>query len=111
MVPQGDGTFELILVVSIRTIIAYHSLRSRQSTTFSIPNVVNTKVKGVEAYATSDLLMPHPAKSGYWKIYGRLDDQIMHNTGEKVRNFSSEKRGHSLEFCQLQTNPGPLGKF
>jgi hypothetical protein len=90
MVPQGDDTFELILVVSGCMIIAYNSLKNRQSTTFSIPSVLNTKVKGVDAYATSDLLMPHPTKPGYWKVYGRLDDQIMHNTGEKVRSFSSK---------------------
>ncbi|TFY65192.1 hypothetical protein EVJ58_g2123 [Rhodofomes roseus] len=47
-------------------------------------------VDGVDAYATSDLLVPHPTKKGFWKIFGRTDDQIMHSTGEK-------------------TNPGPLG--
>ncbi|CAL1699337.1 unnamed protein product [Somion occarium] len=54
-----------------------------------IPAVFNTTVDGVDAYATNDLLSPHPTKPGYWKIFGRADDQIMHNTGEK-------------------TNPGPL---
>jgi hypothetical protein len=55
------------------------------------PVVINTKIDGRDAYATSDLLEPHPTKSGLWKIYGRKDDQIMLSTGEK-------------------TNPGPLGK-
>ncbi|KAK7677662.1 hypothetical protein QCA50_019353 [Cerrena zonata] len=54
-----------------------------------IPNILNTVIEGLDAYATSDLLSPHPTKPGYWRIYGRADDQIMHNTGEK-------------------TNPGPL---
>ncbi|KAH9917018.1 uncharacterized protein B0H18DRAFT_1123857 [Fomitopsis serialis] len=54
-----------------------------------VPNIINTKVDGADAYATSDLLVPHPTKKGFWKIYGRTDDQIMHSTGEK-------------------TNPGPL---
>ncbi|EIW79469.1 acetyl-CoA synthetase-like protein [Coniophora puteana RWD-64-598 SS2] len=49
----------------------------------------NTKVDGRDAYATSDLLIPHPTKAGFWKVFGRADDQIMHSTGEK-------------------TNPGPL---
>ncbi|OBZ73545.1 hypothetical protein A0H81_05885 [Grifola frondosa] len=53
------------------------------------PPSVITRVNGVDAYATSDLLMPHPSKPGYWRVFGRTDDQIMHNTGEK-------------------TNPGPL---
>ncbi|KAH8110860.1 acetyl-CoA synthetase-like protein [Phellopilus nigrolimitatus] len=56
------------------------------------PNVVNTQINGRDAYATSDLLAPHPTKPGYWKIVGRTDDQIMHSTGEK-------------------TNPGPLEKM
>ena len=47
--------------------------------------VINTVVDGVGAYDTKDLLVPHPTMPGYWKIYGRLDDQIMHSTGEKVR--------------------------
>lgn len=54
------------------------------------PVVFNTQVDGKDAYATSDLLLPHPTKPGLWKIYGRKDDQIMLSTGEK-------------------TNPGPLG--
>ena len=48
------------------------------------PNVFNTKVNGVDAYATSDLLAPHPTKEGLWTVFGRVDDQIMHSTGEKV---------------------------
>ncbi|KAH9955362.1 acetyl-CoA synthetase-like protein [Russula dissimulans] len=71
--PQGDGTFELVLVD--------HELHH--------PVVTNTRVDGRNAYATSDLLEPHPTKPGLWKIFGRKDDQIMLSTGEK-------------------TNPGPL---
>ncbi|KAI0062574.1 acetyl-CoA synthetase-like protein [Artomyces pyxidatus] len=71
--PQGDGSFELVLVD--------HELHH--------PIVTNTKVDGRDAYATSDLLLPHPTRQGLWKIYGRKDDQIMLSTGEK-------------------TNPGPL---
>ncbi|KAF8216298.1 hypothetical protein K438DRAFT_1796975 [Mycena galopus ATCC 62051] len=73
MVPYGDNTFELIMVSNI----------------FCKPAVLNTKVRGIDSYATSDLLMPHPTKPGYWKIFGRTDDLVMHSTGEK-------------------TNPGPL---
>ncbi|EIN04342.1 acetyl-CoA synthetase-like protein [Punctularia strigosozonata HHB-11173 SS5] len=72
-VPHGDGTYELILV-KCKT---------------SIPLVLNTKWNGTDAYATNDLLVPHPTKEGHWKIVGRADDQIMLSTGEK-------------------TNPGPL---
>ncbi|KAJ7185924.1 hypothetical protein C8R46DRAFT_388493 [Mycena filopes] len=73
MIPYGNNTFELVMVAN----------------DFCRPAVLNTKIRGVDAYATSDLLAPHPVKPGYWKIYGRTDDQIIHNTGEK-------------------TNPGPL---
>lgn len=46
--------------------------------------MTNTKVDGIDAYATSDLVTPHPTKKGLYKIVGRTDDQIMHSTGEKV---------------------------
>ncbi|PBK69905.1 acetyl-CoA synthetase-like protein [Armillaria solidipes] len=57
---------------------------------FSEPSVINTNVDGTDGFATSDLFIPHSTKPGYWKIIGRIDDQIVHNTGRK-------------------TNPGPLG--
>ena len=41
------------------------------------------------AFGTNDLFLPHPEKPGLWKIHGRLDDQIMLSTGEKVRFQSS----------------------
>ncbi|KAJ3847468.1 hypothetical protein EV368DRAFT_51127 [Lentinula lateritia] len=68
MMPHGENKFELIMV----------------SNEFSKPSVVNTKIDGIDAYATSDLLLPHPTVSGYWRIFGRVDDQIIHNTGEKT---------------------------
>ncbi|THH03024.1 hypothetical protein EW145_g6597 [Phellinidium pouzarii] len=70
---HGNNEYEIILIAS---------------GTFR-PTNINTTVNGREAYATSDLLSPHPTKKGYWKVIGRTDDQIMHSTGEK-------------------TNPGPL---
>ncbi|KAJ7233038.1 hypothetical protein C8J57DRAFT_1090832 [Mycena rebaudengoi] len=73
MVPHGDNTFELVMVSNV----------------FCRPSVLNTQIRGADAYATSDLMVPHPTKPGYWRIFGRSDDQIMHSTGEK-------------------TNPGPL---
>ncbi|KAH7912486.1 acetyl-CoA synthetase-like protein [Hygrophoropsis aurantiaca] len=72
-VPDGDGAYELVVV---------------SKPTQELP-VVNFKFRGVDAYASSDLLAPHPTKPGYWKILGRADDQITLSTGEK-------------------TNPGPL---
>ncbi|EIN05387.1 acetyl-CoA synthetase-like protein [Punctularia strigosozonata HHB-11173 SS5] len=72
--PFGDGTYELVVV----------------NDGVQKPLVLNSKWEGIDAYATSDLLTPHPTKKGYWSVYGRTDDQIMLSTGEK-------------------TNPGPLG--
>ncbi|KAJ6458386.1 hypothetical protein C8R47DRAFT_1203181 [Mycena vitilis] len=81
MIPYGNNTFELVVVCN----------------PFCTPAVLNTRVRGIDAYATSDLMVPHPTKPGYWKIYGRADDQIMHSTGEKV-----------VFFYYRSTNPGPL---
>ncbi|KAK0453913.1 hypothetical protein EV421DRAFT_2007167 [Armillaria borealis] len=67
MVADGPHSFELIAVKN----------------NFSEPSVINTNVDGADGFATSDLFTPHPTKPGYWKIIGRIDDQIMHNTGEK----------------------------
>ena len=50
--------------------------------------VHNTRVGDADAYATSDLVISHPTLPGYWRIFGRADDQLMHNTGEKVRIHS-----------------------
>ncbi|KAK0480581.1 hypothetical protein IW261DRAFT_1473414 [Armillaria novae-zelandiae] len=68
MVSNGNNLYEFVMVKN----------------DFGVPSVINTKINGVDAYATSDLLMPHPTKPGFWKIFGRSDDQIMHNTGEKT---------------------------
>ncbi|KAH8110847.1 acetyl-CoA synthetase-like protein [Phellopilus nigrolimitatus] len=75
-IDNGNNEFEVV-------VLATDSFR---------PNAINTKVNGRDAYATSDLVAPHPTKPGYWKVVGRTDDQIMHSTGEK-------------------TNPGPLEKM
>lgn len=51
-------------------------------------SLVNAKVDGLDAFITSDLLSPHPTRPGYYCVYGRADDQIMHATGEKVMIFA-----------------------
>ncbi|KAI0938637.1 putative NRPS-like protein biosynthetic cluster, variant 2 [Taiwanofungus camphoratus] len=73
LIPYGDGTYEFIAISHIT----------------NHPKVLNTKVGNHDAYATSDLLVPHPTKPSFWKVFGRADDQIMLSTGE-------------------MTNPGPL---
>ncbi|KAF7321145.1 General substrate transporter [Mycena chlorophos] len=64
--PQGDGTFECQFLQSDRH-------------TVSIDNM-----EGVRGYATSDLWMPHPQKPYLWKMVGRIDDVIVHSSGEKT---------------------------
>ncbi|KAK0458897.1 uncharacterized protein EV420DRAFT_1269857 [Desarmillaria tabescens] len=68
MVPKGNNTFELVIFSNDWNTLA----------------ICNTQVKGRDAYATSDLLEPHPTKEGFWRVFGRVDDQIMHSTGEKT---------------------------
>ncbi|KAI0700690.1 acetyl-CoA synthetase-like protein [Cerioporus squamosus] len=46
-------------------------------------NVVNMKIGEQDAYATNDLVVPHPTVPGLWKLYGRKDDQIVLSNGEK----------------------------
>ncbi|GBE89735.1 acetyl-CoA synthetase-like protein [Sparassis crispa] len=48
------------------------------------PFVINTTINGRPAYASSDLLQKHPTLPGYYRVYGRVDDQIMLSTGEKT---------------------------
>ena len=38
----------------------------------------------LDAYATNDLVAPHPTRPGLWKLLGRRDDQIVLSNGEKV---------------------------
>ncbi|KAJ7257509.1 putative aminoadipate reductase [Mycena haematopus] len=63
---QGDGTFECQFLTTDK-----HTL--------SVENM-----KGVKGYATSDLWMPHPERKHLWKMVGRIDDVIVHTSGEKT---------------------------
>ncbi|GJE98661.1 acetyl-CoA synthetase-like protein [Phanerochaete sordida] len=73
LVPAGPGIYELIAV---------------QTSTHFLP-VTNTKIGGRDGFATNDLLEKHPEKEGFWRIYGRADDQITLANG-------------------MKTNPGPI---
>ncbi|KAG5652630.1 putative secondary metabolism biosynthetic enzyme [Sphagnurus paluster] len=65
-VPQGDGTFEC------------------QFLTWENHHPMARNLEDVDGYATSDLWMPHPTKKGLWKIVGRIDDVLIHSSGEKT---------------------------
>ncbi|KAF9478063.1 putative aminoadipate reductase [Pholiota conissans] len=65
-IPQGDGTYELQFLSNPK-----HSL--------SVENLEDAR-----GYGTSDLFKPHPTKPNLWKIVGRVDDVIIHSSGEKT---------------------------
>ncbi|KNZ73642.1 L-aminoadipate-semialdehyde dehydrogenase large subunit [Termitomyces sp. J132] len=66
-IPQGDGTFELQLLVRLK-----------------LDLVKTTRLTDVQGFATADVFKRHPTKEGLWKIVGRLDDIITHSSGEKT---------------------------
>ncbi|KAJ7698943.1 hypothetical protein B0H17DRAFT_1167813 [Mycena rosella] len=65
-VPQGDGTYECQFLTTDT-----HSL--------PVENLLN-----VRGYATADLWVRHPSKDYLWKLVGRIDDVIVHSSGEKT---------------------------
>ncbi|KAG5723894.1 Linear gramicidin synthase subunit D [Termitomyces sp. T112] len=65
-VPQGDGSFEC----------QFLSHEKHETMLNNLPDG--------PGYATSDLWRPHPTKKGLWKIVGRIDDVIVHSSGEKT---------------------------
>ncbi|KAG6855913.1 hypothetical protein H0H87_009479 [Tephrocybe sp. NHM501043] len=65
-VPQEDGTFEC------------------QFLNWENHHPMASNLNDVEGYATSDLFVPHPTREGLWKIVGRIDDVIVHSSGEKT---------------------------
>lgn len=59
---------------------------------------MNTKEGDQDAYATSDIVVPHPTQPGRWKIVARADEQIVLSNGEKVRHvwFDLIIRGNDI---------------
>ncbi|KAK0230498.1 hypothetical protein IW262DRAFT_1478004 [Armillaria fumosa] len=84
--PSSDANFLDFLLPVIdnnKDAADIYTLR-RLKNVFSEPSVINTNVDDADGFAISDLFAPHPTKPGYWKIIGRIDDQIVHNTGKKT---------------------------
>ncbi|KAJ7228330.1 hypothetical protein GGX14DRAFT_384820 [Mycena pura] len=50
---------------------------------FHKPTQTNTVHDDVPAFASKDLLLPHPEKPGFWKFVCRIDDQITISLGMK----------------------------
>lgn len=50
----------------------------------------NCEIDGQKALATGDVVIKHATDPGLFKIVGRLDDQLVLSTGEKVRIYETE---------------------
>ena len=64
--PQGDGTFELVLLVSVLLPFSGQMLICMQANDQYPLAMYN--VPGQKAYATSDVFRPHPTREGLWKM-------------------------------------------
>ncbi|KAI1789126.1 acetyl-CoA synthetase-like protein [Ganoderma leucocontextum] len=73
--PMEDGTYEVVML---------------SPPELPLPRT-NTMVDGQDAYATSDIAIPHPTKPGLWKIVGRADEQIVLSNGEKTNPVPLEQ--------------------
>ncbi|KAJ7915475.1 hypothetical protein B0H13DRAFT_1999857 [Mycena leptocephala] len=51
---------------------------------FELVIKINTVYNDVSAFATKDLLSPHPEKPGFWKYICRMDDQVTLSMGMKL---------------------------
>ncbi|TBU23410.1 acetyl-CoA synthetase-like protein [Dichomitus squalens] len=92
--PMGDGTYEVVVL---------------SPPDLPLP-VTNTKVGDQDAYATSDLAVPHPTQPGLWKIVGRADEQIILSNGEKTNPVPLEKMINEDPFVKSSVMFG-RGKF
>ncbi|KAH7882112.1 putative aminoadipate reductase [Phlebopus sp. FC_14] len=65
-VPQGDGTYECQVL----------TCETHQVSVENLPDV--------KGYASSDAFIKHPTVEGLYKVVGRLDDVLIHSSGEKT---------------------------
>ncbi|KAF8179468.1 putative aminoadipate reductase [Pholiota molesta] len=96
-VPQGNGLYECQFIICDTHHISVENLSD------------------VRGYATSDLFVPHPTKNYLWKIVGRIDDVIIHSSGEKtvpppMENilYSSPHIVGAVMFGHAHNQPGVL---
>ncbi|KAJ3924482.1 MAG: hypothetical protein NXY57DRAFT_326732 [Lentinula lateritia] len=65
-----------------------------------IPPVINHICNDRPAYATGDLLIPHPLRTGYWKFLGRKDAQVMLSNGHVV-GFNTQTKEQICEHYMI----------
>lgn len=71
---HGNNEFEVIVLVSENGyLFSIPRLIRVQADKNYRPNAINTEIEGVAAYATSDLVTPHPTKKDFYKVIGRPD--------------------------------------
>ncbi|KAI0031502.1 acetyl-CoA synthetase-like protein [Vararia minispora EC-137] len=73
--PENEGMLEPVVI----------------ATEYFAPCTINTQVDGKPGFATGDLIQPHPTMKGFYKVYGRIDEQIMLSTGEKTNPVPLER--------------------
>ncbi|KAJ6595668.1 acetyl-CoA synthetase-like protein [Mycena vulgaris] len=59
-------------------------------TEICFPHALNTTHDNQPAFNVGDLLERHPSDPGRWRVFGRVDDQIMLSTGENVNPLPIE---------------------
>lgn len=59
-------------------------------------SALNHNYPGVPEWHTKDLFIPHPAKKGLWKFYGRKDDFVVLSNNEKFNPVPMEDALQSL---------------
>ncbi|KAJ7468444.1 male sterility protein-domain-containing protein [Mycena latifolia] len=72
------------------------------------PAILNTVVDGVAALNTNDLFLRNPTNPNLWKVFGRLDDQIMHSTGEKAILLKDPAIKYAVMFGRGKFHAGVL---
>ncbi|KAF7339024.1 Acetyl-CoA synthetase-like protein [Mycena venus] len=88
---QFHASVELVLVpVNGDTTGSLFQLIVKQSATNSLV-LPNTEVDGILAYDTKDIVQRHPTVPTLYRVYGRVDDQIMHSNGEKTNPVPIEQ--------------------
>ncbi|KAE9385222.1 acetyl-CoA synthetase-like protein [Gymnopus androsaceus JB14] len=76
--------FEFVEGINIRWVTQADGTYEAQFLTTETHHVAIENLSDVPGYSTSDLFEPHPTIPNLWKIVGRIDDVIIHSSGEKT---------------------------
>ncbi|KAE9385220.1 hypothetical protein BT96DRAFT_1026658 [Gymnopus androsaceus JB14] len=76
--------FEFVKGINLRWVAQADGTYEAQFLTSETHHVAIENLPDVSGYSTSDLFEPHPTIPNLWKIVGRIDDVIIHSSGEKT---------------------------